>query len=298
MQSLHSFETNVFSQFGEDGVIQELLRRIQVVVPLSHQAIEFGASDGINCSNTRNLLLHSAFHVVYIESSKKLFKQLLDNTQGLSVTNILTFIQSKNSNTLEDVLKSHNLAKIDFDLLSIDIDGNDYWILDSFTFFRPKIIVVEFNPTIPIDVSYVQPENSFVRHGSSALALMHLGNKKGYSAIHATSCNLFLLRDDIVDQIRHDLVGVNSLPHLIKNPATPVHCFSAIDGTLLFSNKIFIHWHRIPVNESRLQILPRYLRKATGDYNRVQKLLFFLRFKLKSRIKRLIDAFLNRHFRA
>ncbi len=291
MASFHSFETNVFSQFGEDGVIQELLRRIQGLVPLSHQAIEFGASDGINCSNTRSLLLHSAFHVVYIESNKKLFKQLLENTRGLNVTNILTFINSTNLNTLEDVLESHNLAKIEFDLLSIDIDGNDYWILDSFTTFRPKIIVVEFNPTIPIDVSYVQPRNSFVRHGSSALALMHLGNQKGYSAVHATSCNLFLLRDDIADQISHDLIGVNSLPHLIKNPATPVHCFSAIDGTLLFSNNVFIHWHRIPVKESKLQILPRYLRKATGDYNWVQKMLFFLRFKLKYRIKRLINSF-------
>lgn len=290
MLSLRTYETNVFSQFGEDGIIQELLRRIESSVALSRRAIEFGASDGVNCSNTRNLLLHANFHVVYIESDKKLFRQLLENTSGLFVTNIRTFVRSADPYTLENALTRHNLEGIDFDLLSIDIDGNDYWILDSLETLKPKIIVVEFNPTIPIDVSYIQPRDSSVRHGSSALALMQLGNQKGYSAVHATSCNLFLLRDDIVAKIADSLGGINNLPHLIQKPAAPVHCFSAIDGTLLFSKDVFLHWHRIPVKQSKLQILPRYLRKATGDYNSMQKLLFFFRFKLKSRIKRLVKS--------
>lgn len=294
MITLHSFESNNFSQFGEDGVIQELLNRISSQVNLSRKAIEFGASDGIDCSNTRNLLLNHDFHVVYIESSKKLFRQLQDNTRDLSVSNILTFVNSTGLNTLEAVLKDHKLIEYDFDLLVIDIDGNDYWILESISNFRPKIICIEFNPTIPIDVSYIQPRDSSARHGSSALAIMTLAMAKGYSVVHATSCNLFLVRDELSKVILGDYESVNSLPDFIRNPAQPNHCFSAIDGTLVFTSDIFLHWHRIAKKPSKLQVLPFYLRKATGDYNPLQRLLFFLRFKLKSRISRLIRNSLSR----
>ena len=86
-----------------------------------------------------------------------------------------------------------------FDILSIDIDGFDYQIFESLNRFKPKIVITEYNPTIPNDVSYIQPYNTKSRHGSSVKSLIELGESKGYIPVALTDTNLFLLDLDIFE---------------------------------------------------------------------------------------------------
>jgi hypothetical protein len=82
----------------------------------------------------------------------------------------------------------------DVNLLSIDIDGNDYHVRDAIRRLRPKLVVIEFNPTIANAVRIVQERRRLgVTHGVSAASLIDLGRAKGYELIVAIPCNLIFV---------------------------------------------------------------------------------------------------------
>jgi len=178
---------------------------------------------------------------------------------------------------------------VDFDFLSIDIDGMDYYILQSLKEFRPKLISIEFNPTIPNSIFFVQDKNSKIKQGSSPKAIWDLAKSKGYTVIAATDVNLFLLDDKYLDPFLADLKPIEIL---IPNGNDPQIIFSGYDGTML-SNKLNVRlgWHgEFPL--SRAQIIPRYLRKYSGDYNLAQKKFFKVFFLLKRENQ--IDFIINK----
>lgn len=89
------------------------------------------------------------------------------------------------------------------DLVSIDIDGNDYYVWRALE-YRPRVIVIEYNGSLPVDAMQVQPESTerwdgSQFYGASAGALIELGRAKGYAFVHAelTGTNLFFVRDDL-----------------------------------------------------------------------------------------------------
>jgi hypothetical protein len=184
-------------------------------------------------------------------------------------------------------LQNNDALESDYDLLSIDIDGNDYWILDSLKSLRPKVIVIEYNSTIPLGVEFTQPKNSQVNFGSSAESLMHLANSKGYDLCYMTSSNLFFVRKDVSTLLTSPHFQFRNQIHRIwQNPPSPIYLFSAIDGTVLISDNLFLNWHRVLVKQNDLQKLPRFLRKPTGDYNLFLMMIFRLRYKLKTDLGR------------
>ena len=81
-------------------------------------------------------------------------------------------------------------------MLSIDIDGFDYQIFESLNLFKPKIVIIEYNQSIPNHIKYVQPYNTKARHGSSPKSLIELGQKR-YEPVAITETNLFFLDDEI-----------------------------------------------------------------------------------------------------
>lgn len=123
MKMLSNYAKQIYSQNGEDGIIEEIFNRIGIV---KGWFVEFGAWDGNYLSNTR-LLREKGWSGVYIESDKEHYRNLLKNTEGF--TNIFPFNSSVNcsENNLDNILIKTPIPQ-DFDLLSIDIDGNDYWI--------------------------------------------------------------------------------------------------------------------------------------------------------------------------
>ena len=268
---------------GEDGLIFEILRRLPLPKNIDRWCCEFGAWDGLFLSNTARLIKEENYHAVLIEPDKKRLKDLQVNFPQESVVKIASFVTPQGTRSI-DVILSKTPIPSDFDFLSIDIDGMDYYILQSLKKFRPKLICIEFNPTIPNSVYFVQDENSKIKQGSSAKAIWDLAISKEYTVIAATDFNLFLLDDKYLELFLADLKPIESL---IPNGNDPQIIFSGYDGTLL-SNKpnISLGWHgEFPL--SRSQILPRYLRKYSGDYNLVQRKFFKVFFWLKR--ERLID---------
>jgi len=290
MKQLGDFAANTYSQFGEDGLIFEILGRISSTFTVDLWCCEFGAWDGLYLSNTAKLIREKGYSAVLIEGDKKRLKDLERNFPQDNVIKICSFVTVEGATSVDNILSKTDIP-IDFDFLSIDIDGMDYFILQSLISFKPKLICIEYNPTIPNSILFVQEPNEKIKQGSSAKAILELGRTKGYTAICATHCNILLLKNEYVSFFTSDL---KSLEELIPKGNDMQVIFSGYDGTLL-SNKmdISLGWHG-SFELQKVQILPKYLRKYSGDYTRMQWILFRLFYLSRSDKKKLKDKLLNR----
>jgi hypothetical protein len=215
--SLKVFERNIQSQFGEDGVIEEIFNRIGTTNKI---CVEFGAWDGIHLSNAWNLWHNEGWNALLIEGDKAKFELLVRNTKDFkNVHPILAYVAPEGNTSLESILNKEDFPK-DLDLLSIDIDGDDYYIFESLINFIPRLILVEYNPTIPPGVEIIQKRGEYF--GSSALSLLKLGHKKGYKLAHMTDTNLFLVKENLFSNLGikepflEDAFVYNHLTYLIS----------------------------------------------------------------------------------
>lgn len=263
VKNLSEFRKNVWSQFGEDGIIEEILNRISLSgKKIDEWACEFGAWDGLHLSNTANLIRNRSYKSVLIEGDFERFEKLKQNFPSSDIFKICTFVGTSGPTSLDEILKGTPIPE-DFDFLSIDIDGNDYHVLASLKCYTPKLICVEFNPSIPNAVYFVQGNSPEVNQGSSAKAISKLAASIGYDIVAATECNLFLVRKQYTKIVCPVLP---TLEELIPRGEDPQYIFFGYDGTIL-SNKseVALPWHgKFPI--SQLQILPEKLRKYSGNY--------------------------------
>jgi hypothetical protein len=268
---LSSFARTVHSQSGEDGIIEEILARIGTVAPLDGWCVEFGALDGVLYSNTCHLITGKGYRAVLIEGDPRKYRELCRNLPQDEVVKICRFVTLEGNSTLDRIL-AETAIPADFDLLSIDIDGCDYHILDSLQRYRPKVVCIEFNFNIPNEVDFVQPADFAVKQGSSARALVRLAAAKGYELCAVTPTNLLLVRSEFAAA-----VGTASLEALRDDTACRTLVFFGYDGTLLSNREtIRLPWHRLHVRPAQLQVLPRFLRGFGEDYGIVRKVLFAL----------------------
>jgi hypothetical protein len=174
LDRLADHEATVYSQCGEDGVLQCIY---EVIGTRSRYFVEFGAWDGQHLSNTANLRLHHGWSGLLMEGSDRADGRLVQHE----------FVNAENVNAL---FAKYDVPKI-FDLLSIDIDGNDYWVWKAIEDYTPRVVVMEYNiffglhhsRTIRYDADHVWDETLY--HGASLLALRKLGHEKGYRLVHA-----------------------------------------------------------------------------------------------------------------
>jgi hypothetical protein len=270
--SFDHFQKNVYSQFGEDGVVEELLRRLSQVVQLDGWCVEFGAWDGVYLSNTYNLIKNKGYQAVLIEGDPVKYEELKRNIPSDRVVKICQFVTFDGASTLDRIL-SKTAIPTGFDFLSIDIDGCDYFILESLVVYRPKLVCIEFNPTIPNEVVFVQDKDFSIKQGASARALTTLAQTKGYSLIAATPCNLFFVRNELKDAVTPDDVSLDSVR---DDAPAKFYVFYGYDGTVITSSALALPWHGIKIAPRSLQQLPKFLRKYPRDYNPLQRALFAL----------------------
>ena len=185
MNKLSDYAQNVFSQFGEDGIIQKIFEIIGIS---SQVCIDVGAWDGRHLSNTANLWLHS-WKAFLIETNPKRYTTLVRNTRGYDCHCIKARIAPEGANTLENVLSAYDINAVDF--LSIDVDGDDYWIFRSLRSLRPRVICCEHNPTIPVHIDLVADKGNYF--GCSVLALHKLAESKKYKLVAMTRTNSFFV---------------------------------------------------------------------------------------------------------
>jgi hypothetical protein len=203
------YKKKVFSQWGEDGIIEEILKRLKDVS--DKQCCEFGAWDGKFLSNTYNLIANHNYEAILIEADIKLFNLLNINFPEKKIIKINKFVNFTGENTLDNILEKTHFNK-DFDFLSIDIDGCDYYIFESLSKFTPKLICVEFNPSIAKGINFVQEKNMEIKQGSSAKSIIDLGLKKNYFPIASTNCNLFFIHNNFKKFITNsDKFNINEL---------------------------------------------------------------------------------------
>lgn len=269
-----AFARNDYSQFGEDGIVEAIL---DLIPDKNNWCVEFGAWDGVHLSNTYSLIKNKSYKSVLIEADKEKFQDLRRNLAGFESFLINEFVTFDGEHTLDKLL-GRTPIPTDFDFLSIDIDGNDYHILDSLTNYRPKVICIECNPTIPNDVSYVQPRDFNVKHGSSARAIYELALGKGYQLAASTTCNLILVGKPYWSALGLETAN---LAEIRDDSSARVFMFAGYDGSVHLSKPLELLWHGFSADESWFQVLPRSLRRFSSDYSLVERILFAL-FTLKT----------------
>lgn len=213
-ETLRKYARNVHSQFGEDGIIEKIF---EVIGIRSKVCIEFGAWDGFYLSNTANLWTHG-WRGVLIEADGDKFLDLEEKTKGFDCVRICARIAGEGDHTLEATLARHECLT-DIDLLSIDVDGDDFYIFQSLARLRPRVVVCEYNPTIPVHLDVRQAPGGYF--GCSALALVRLAQHKGYRLIAMTQCNcVFIVEEEAehfqnYEQALEVLAPTDNLTYLI-----------------------------------------------------------------------------------
>ncbi|MDB9412346.1 hypothetical protein [Microcystis aeruginosa] len=200
-KKLNRYEFKVFSQAGEDGIISEIFNRIGTT---NKFFVEFGVGNGLE--NNSAYLLVKGWQGYWIEGSERFCKSIRQSFKDLIVNQQLTlkntFITAEN---IEDFFREGNVPT-ELDLLSIDIDGNDYWVWQAITNYRPRVVILEYNAIYPPESSWVMQYNpshqwKYNSHmGSSLKALEKLGHQKGYKLVACSfsGVNAFFVREDLL----------------------------------------------------------------------------------------------------
>jgi hypothetical protein len=203
VQSLREVEFTVFSQFGEDGILQYLIHR----VPISNRFfIEFGVED-YREANTRFLLVNDNWSGLVLDGDERLVAAIRNDPVHwkYDLTATCAFITRDN---IDELLRA-GAPNPDVGLLSIDLDGNDYWVWKAIVSIRPRIVVCEYNSvfgtrsavTVPYDPSFSRGRAHFshMYYGASLPALCRLASEKGYDFVGCNSkgINAFFVRNDV-----------------------------------------------------------------------------------------------------
>lgn len=187
------------SQYYEDGMIREALESIGSID--KGFFVDVGSWDGVYLSNTLRLIEDFNFEGICIESNQDRHKEAVENLKNYKVKCINTLLSIEENNSLDYILEKNNCPK-EFDFLSIDIDGIDWWIWKSLKNFFPKVVIMEYNANhnncsiIEYDSNYVH-ENNINYYGATPPALNLLANKKNYDLVGINKVNMIFIRKDL-----------------------------------------------------------------------------------------------------
>jgi hypothetical protein len=194
--SINEFEHRVTSQNGEDGIIAEIFRRIRTT---NRYFVEFGVQDGAEC-NTAQLAL-AGWSGLLIEGDPVLQARLATRYENnTTVKTVQEFITAENIASVFE----RNGVPASFDLLSIDIDGNDYWVWRALRDYRPRVVVIEYNAAYPPPRRWVmqyRPDHRWDKstyYGASLASITALAQDAGYALLgtEVTGVNAFFIRED------------------------------------------------------------------------------------------------------
>jgi len=207
MNKINKFEKKIHSQNGEDGILEFIFSLIGTT---NKSFIEFGFATRNEC-NTAYLAIKKGWNGILIDAnsegikkSKKFFKKNMGkNFNKIKILNYMI-----NCENINKIFLDHRTS-FQIDLLSIDIDGNDYWIWKEISSINPRVVVIEYNAHLgkekALTVNYDPQFNVLEKHwsrcyfGASLNALEKLGKSKGYYLVGCDSkgVNAFFIRNDL-----------------------------------------------------------------------------------------------------
>ena len=206
--NINKAEFRVYSQWGEDGIIQYLINNIEIP---NQTFIEFGV-ERYTESNTRFLLQNNNWSGLVIDGSESNIEYIKKDPiyWKYNLKAEAAFIDKDNIN---DLIKKNGITG-DIGILSVDIDGNDYWVWDAIECISPRIVICEYNShfgnshkvSVPYDKSFFRTNKHFsnIYYGASIAAFELLGQMKGYSLIcsNSTGNNIFFVRNDLIGNLK------------------------------------------------------------------------------------------------
>ena len=214
VEKIEDIEFKIFSQFGDDGIIQFLIEKLEIEYEYQN-FIEFGVED-YSEANTKFLLLNNNWSGLILDSSHENIENIKKKNffWKFDLEAIKCFIKKENINS---IIANSSINKKKIGILSIDIDGNDYWVWKEINVIDPLIVVIEYNSTFgsekKISIPYKSDfERSKAHHsnlywGASIEALKFLALKKGYNFLTTNSAgnNAYFIKKNISDKIKLDL---------------------------------------------------------------------------------------------
>jgi len=254
---LNKYKKTIYSLDGEDGIIEYIFQVLNIKEGFF---CEFGAWDGKFASNSYNLIKNCNWGGLLIEGDEGRFQELLQNHgENKKVRCHNGFVGWGPEDSLDNILEKYN-APINFDLLSIDIDGNDYHVWDATKKYKPKVVFIEYNLLTPVEVDFVQEKNMQVHQGHSIKALVRLGKEKGYELIGAISGNAIFVEKEYFPDFN---ISDNSIDAIWPVEERDFMTYMSIlyDGTImLHGHKKLVLQNNFEINTKKMQVLPKHSR--------------------------------------
>lgn len=234
IRHLSDVEFQVSSQMGEDGIIEWLVQNLDI---RTERFIEFGVGDFTE-SNSRYLMRNRNWRGLVLDSSPADIETIRNDELYWrhDLTAQQAFITKDNIN--EIIVNCGHAGEIG--LLSIDIDGNDYWVFDAINVVRPDIVICEYNAvlgdlhalTVPYDPDFQRSKAhySWLYFGASIRALERVAARKGYTLVGSNRAghNAFFVRQELAGNLA--IEERRALPSQFRESRDPDGCLSHIGG--------------------------------------------------------------------
>lgn len=228
-QGLETCEYSLYSQNGEDGIIRYLFSEIGAS---SRMFLEFGF--GVTENNGLRLVLEEGWSGVFVDGSGASVRAFNKAIKKKGIANVKAIQQFLDLENLRPTILESGLPE-QIDMLSIDVDGNDYWFWKEITCLKPLVVVIEYNASLGPELSLTVPydplfdrkgkHRSGFYHGASLTALVRLAHKKAYALVGCDSkgVNAFFVRRDCLPP---------SIPEVLPSTAYRPHARRAIRSGL------------------------------------------------------------------
>ena len=214
---LNRFEHKVYSQDGSDGILREILHRVG---DEGRYFVEFGVGNGLE--NNTAFLVAQGWAGLWIDGNSEQISSIGETLAGPISSGRLRAIQAFiTKENIEDLFARGDVPP-EPTVMSIDIDGNDYWVWEAINRYRPRVLVMEYNSTFPADCSWVMdydPEHVWredMHFGASLQSLVDLCEAKGYVLVGCSlaGVNCYFVRKELVSA--EDFAGPFTAAHLYQ----------------------------------------------------------------------------------
>jgi hypothetical protein len=230
VKGLNAYAKRIHSQWGEDGILEEIFARIGTK---NKYCVEFGAGNGSELSNIWHLIESKGWRGLLMDNDEKRCAAWDELLKDFPETIILrTSVDISGDRSLDSLLTQNN-APNDLDLLSIDIDSDDYHMFDSLKKFKPRVVIIEHNPTIPPGDALFQSPGEKESFGSSAQANLDLAHKKGYRLAAMTHTNSIFVIESEFSKLKIDEPSIEA----VFDWSGLTHIISAYNGSIYLRNK-------------------------------------------------------------
>lgn len=247
------YARNNTSQGGEDGILEKIFSLLGVSNTQEPFCVDIGAWDGKHLSNTYSLLL-SNWGGLLIEANEERYLQLAAlYAHNNKVTCLSSLVAFSGRSSLPSLLDQYRVQP-DFDFLCIDVDGCDYHLWNSLreSNYSPKVVCIEFNPTIANHILFIQEPDMRIHQGCSLLALVELGKAMHYTLVATTTFNAIFVHNTYMSRLPDVDYSLSALH--VSSMITDM--FQTYDGEIKFVGPKKLLWHRTAINVQRMQVLP------------------------------------------